>query len=202
MIGRDAEDQLRIELDGKAGRQVSSDDDDILPQAGDVGRVREAQKLMQQSDLEILEVIEPVEHHRMGGPAPPRLDFEQAPVQCTCCGESILANVECSALDQLRVLQHEKLRLEDSRLNRSQALFGRILDVEEPFLRPLEDLLEMLYLRLHLIGIDRPVRDLRHTPIQDMDPARTDPLRSANTVKNPRHRVSPRNPCRSNSPER
>ena len=76
MIGRDAEHQLRIELDGQAGRQVASDNDDVLSQAGNVGRVREVQKLMQQSDLQILQVIEPIEHHWMGGSAPLRLDFE------------------------------------------------------------------------------------------------------------------------------
>ena len=46
MIGRDAEHQLGIELDGQAGRQVASDDDDIFPQTGYVGGVRQAQKLM------------------------------------------------------------------------------------------------------------------------------------------------------------
>ena len=152
--------------------------------------------------MEILEIIEPIEHHGVGGPTPFRLDFEQAPVQRPRGGESILANVTCRAVDQLRVLQHEKLRLEDSRLDRSEALFGGILDVEEPLLRPLEDLPEMLYLALYLIGIDRPVRDLRHTPIQDMDPARTDPLGSANTVENFRHRASPQNLWRSSLPRR
>ena len=62
MVGCDAEDQIGIELHGEAGGQVAGDNDDVLPQAGNVCRVREAQELMQQSDLEVLEVIEPVEH--------------------------------------------------------------------------------------------------------------------------------------------
>ena len=53
MIGRDAEHQFRIELDGQAGRKVASDDDDVLSQAGNVGRVREIQKLLENLQFQL-----------------------------------------------------------------------------------------------------------------------------------------------------
>ena len=187
VVRRDPEYPLHVELHGHARSHVRGDEDDRFVERREIGRVVLAEKAVQDPDHEILQVVEPVEHHRVRGPAPHRPKLEHAQFEAALRRESVLADVADRPVDDLRILQHQQLGVEDPGLDRTEPSFRQLLRLVKALGGPRQRLPEALDLS-GCVGIgDRPVRDDRNAPLQPEDPSRCHSLGRRVSVQNHRH---------------
>jgi len=122
VVAGDPYDTLRLDLDHHRGCEIRSDENHVPVQLVEVPRVRKLHEIREDSSLQILEVVQAVEHHRVGGSAPACLQLEYPELERPSGRESILAHVALGTRHDLGVLEHEDLRVEDPGLDLTDPL--------------------------------------------------------------------------------
>jgi len=185
-VGGQAHHPGGVDAGHEAGREVPGHCNDsgraILRRPG-IGKV---QQPAQHPDLEVFQIVQPVQHHGVGGARPALLQLHHAPLEGAGGGKPALRNVAPGPLDDLGVVQHQDLRVEDAGLDGTEPGLGVALDVLEIAARPREGSSETLGFTPPLPIGNRQVRRLGNFPHDAPHPPPGDSLRCGQTVEDHR----------------
>jgi hypothetical protein len=118
--------------------------------------------------LDVEQIIEPVHQHGVTGTRPLRLVFENAQLEAARCAEMVVADVGDRSVDQLFIVEHQDLRLEDLRFDRAEPLRRLRLDLANAGLGPFAGFVETFDLVFDVGGRDGHMRRTRRLPAQYM----------------------------------
>jgi len=176
-----------VHLDDQAGGEVPGNHDHPLPDGRQVGRVSQPHQSVEKTDLNVLQVRDPVQDHGVVRTAPHGLELQHAEVERPGGRQAEIPDVADRALHHLVIFQHQELGLEDPCLHTPQTLLGIGLDLEDALAGPFPCFVEAGDLFFHLVGIHHPMGNHRHSPVEDVDRPAADPLGSTDGVQHDGH---------------
>ena len=154
----------RLEARYQAGGQVACHGDHTAG-ALHVPRVGKIEKAAKNARLQILQIVQPVQNHGVGGAGPALLQFQHSPLEGSRRRQAVFADVSFSPLDDLRIVQHEDLWIEDPGLNDPKTGFGVSLQHLQAVAGPVQRRAEPFeFAAACLLAGGRPGRNLRHAP--------------------------------------
>ena len=184
----EAEHSMTTQLHGQARRQLVEDQNrSAFGQLRDDVPLLETQQPREHALANIPQIGEAIERHDMCrvGEAGPEL--QETPVDGPLGRQVVLADVGDRSGDQIRVVEHHGLRLEDLALDGSNALARYPLDLQDAPPGPLSRILEALHLGVDLIGTDRSMRHGRHVPACAQGVTVSAARRRSDSVQHPAH---------------
>ena len=165
---------------------VRLDDDSVVaPGAPGIGQ---AHKAAENPELEVRQVIEPVEDHGVRGPRPQLLELQHPPIERPSRGEPVLSDVPRRSVNDLRIIQHQDLRIEDACLDVAETGLGRGLDPLEFTACVVERTVEPLQLACARAVVHDRVRRIRNAPDDPSHAPLGDPFGSRKALPNNRAR--------------
>src|SRR5690606_28119304 len=112
---------------------VPSDEDHLVPEVLQrmVG-VLDTEEAPDHAVPDVHEIVEAIHDHRVPGAAPLRLELDHPELERPGRGKAVLPNVLDRAVDELGVVEHEELRVEDVRLDLSQTCLRAVPNLPDP----------------------------------------------------------------------
>src|SRR5690606_9942940 len=166
-VGRDAENLVPVEPHGERRREVARDQHDRLLHTGEREvRLGPSEQVVRHPELDVEQVVQPPDHQGVAAAPPGRLELEHAELEGARGREMVLPDVGDRGLDEVHVVQHDDLRIEDLRLDLTQPLRHVLPDLADAGLRPFAGRVEPLDLGLDVRFGDRRPRHARDLPVQ------------------------------------
>ena len=112
-----------VQLHGQARCDVGRDQDHRFALQRNHGGIIQSEQAVEHPHLQILQVVQLVENHGVRAPTPHGVELKHAPLERAWRGQPVLTDIAHGAVDDLDVVEHHNLGIEDTGLDRTESLF-------------------------------------------------------------------------------